>query len=57
MEGAERARLLEVPSGRSAWRRWGPYLSERGWGTVREDYSAGGSDLIIRAHSESGGKS
>ncbi|MBA3943238.1 MAG: glucosidase [Herpetosiphonaceae bacterium] len=25
-----------------AWRRWGPYLSERGWGTVREDYSADG---------------
>ena len=25
------------------WRRWGPYLSERQWGTVREDYSAGGS--------------
>ena len=26
-----------------AWKRWGPYLSERGWGTVREDYSASGS--------------
>ncbi len=25
------------------WSRWGPYLSERQWGTVREDYSAGGS--------------
>jgi hypothetical protein len=25
-----------------AWRRWGPYLAERAWGTVREDYSAGG---------------
>jgi Mannosylglycerate hydrolase MGH1-like glycoside hydrolase domain len=39
---AERERLLEVPRGRSPWRRWGPYLSERAWGTVREDYSAGG---------------
>ena len=39
---AERERLLEVPKGRSSWRRWGPYLSERAWGTVREDYSAGG---------------
>src|ERR1051326_8484285 len=38
----ERRRLLDVPKGRSPWRRWGPYLSERGWGTVREDYSAGG---------------
>ncbi len=25
------------------WRRWGPYLSERAWGTVREDYSADGT--------------
>src|SRR5579871_4730521 len=39
---AERDRLLEVPTGRAPWRRWGPYLSERGWGTVREDYSATG---------------
>ena len=39
---AERDRLNEVPRGRSPWRRWGPYLSERAWGTVREDYSAGG---------------
>src|ERR1700756_3111034 len=39
---AERARLNEVPHGRSPWRHWGPYLSERAWGTVREDYSADG---------------
>ncbi|MGH2874505.1 MAG: MGH1-like glycoside hydrolase domain-containing protein, partial [Solirubrobacteraceae bacterium] len=39
---AERDRLNEVPRGRSPWRRWGPYLSERAWGTVREDYSADG---------------
>ena len=25
------------------WKRWGPYVSERQWGTVREDYSTGGS--------------
>src|SRR5438067_2923430 len=42
MAEAERARLLEVPQGRAPWRRWGPYLSERSWGTVREDYSATG---------------
>jgi hypothetical protein len=35
----ERERLA---SEAEAWRRWGPYLSERAWGTVREDYSAGG---------------
>src|SRR5919206_681245 len=39
---AEHDRLAEVPSGRAPWRKWGPYLSERGWGTVREDYSATG---------------
>ncbi len=55
MEGAERARLLEVPEGRSPWRRWGPYLSERGWGTVREDYSASGSawDFFPHDHARS----
>jgi hypothetical protein len=37
---AERARLQDDPNG---WRRWGPYLAERAWGTVREDYSAYGS--------------
>lgn len=39
---AERARLKSANEGSAAWRRWGPYLSERAWGTVREDYSAGG---------------
>src|SRR5689334_2200738 len=39
---AERQRLSDVPHGRSPWRKWGPYLSERAWGTVREDYSATG---------------
>jgi len=39
---AEWARLQEVPRGRAPWRRWGPYLAERAWGTVREDYSADG---------------
>src|SRR5438477_8875367 len=38
----ERDRLQEVPHGRAPWRRWGPYLAERAWGTVREDYSATG---------------
>src|SRR5574342_98859 len=37
---AERARLDDDPA---AWRRWGPYLSERAWGTVREDYSPNGN--------------
>jgi hypothetical protein len=40
---AEISRLQEVPHGRAPWRHWGPYVSERAWGTVREDYSADGS--------------
>ncbi len=39
---AEDQRLLDAREGRAAWRRWGPYVSERQWGTVREDYSADG---------------
>ena len=38
---AEGSRLEEIHRG-VHWRRWGPYLSERQWGTVREDYSADG---------------
>src|SRR6267142_4652102 len=39
---AEEQRLAAVRAG-EAWRRWGPYLSERAWGTVREDYSEHGN--------------
>ena len=38
----ESERLRAAREGSAAWRRWGPYLSERQWGTVREDYSEGG---------------
>jgi len=41
--GAERDRLAEDQAGRARWKRWGPYLSERQWGTVREDYSPSGT--------------
>jgi len=41
--GAEKVRLDEDASRTRNWKRWGPYLAERQWGTVREDYSAGGS--------------
>lgn len=41
--GAERRRLEDLREGRADWRRWGPYLAERAWGTVREDYSADGT--------------
>jgi hypothetical protein len=39
---AEHARLAESPEPTSPWRLWGPYVSGRQWGTVREDYSADG---------------
>ena len=40
---AEEARLREDALRKKNWKRWGPYLSERQWGTVREDYSAAGN--------------
>ncbi|HXD88547.1 MAG TPA: glucosidase [Urbifossiella sp.] len=39
---AERLRLVANREGREPWHKWGPYLSERQWGTVREDYSRSG---------------
>jgi len=55
VHGAERGRLLEVPQGRAPWRHWGPYLSERAWGTVREDYSPSGTawDYFPHDHARS----
>ena len=38
----ERQRLAQHRDGAAAWKRWGPYLAARQWGTVREDYSATG---------------
>jgi len=40
---AEQQRLDESNARTKHWKRWGPYLSERAWGTVREDYSANGT--------------
>jgi hypothetical protein len=52
---AERDRLNEDAGGSSPWRRWGPYVSERAWGTVREDYSADGNawDFFPHDHARS----
>ena len=46
---AEGVRLLAIDDGED-WRRWGPYLSERQWGTVREDYSANGDAWTYFPH-------
>jgi len=40
---AEQQRLAESEARTKHWKRWGPYLSERAWGTVREDYSENGT--------------
>ena len=42
MSGAECTRLEQDERRERNWKRWGPYLSERQWGTVREDYSGTG---------------
>jgi Mannosylglycerate hydrolase MGH1-like glycoside hydrolase domain len=54
-EGAEFIRLDEDAERRRNWTRWGPYLSERQWGTVREDYSAYGTcwDYFPHDHARS----
>jgi Mannosylglycerate hydrolase MGH1-like glycoside hydrolase domain len=41
-ENAENKRLVEAREKNIPWKKWGPYLSERQWGTVREDYSDSG---------------
>jgi len=48
----EERRLQEAREGRAAWLKWGPYLSERQWGTVREDYSAGGDAWDYFSHDQ-----
>ena len=51
---AEQSRL-NVPREKEDWKTWGPFLSERSWGTVREDYSADGSawDYFPHDHARS----
>ncbi len=43
MSTAEHKRLKNYRNQKSNWKNWGPYLSERAWGTVREDYSSDGT--------------
>jgi hypothetical protein len=52
MTTAERQRLSEADNRGVCWRRWGPYLSERQWGTVREDYSDDGETWSSFTHDE-----
>jgi len=52
----EEMRLNESRERRAHWKRWGPYLSERQWGTVREDYSADGSAWDYLPHDQARSK-
>ena len=54
-KSAENIRLEQNYSGKKKWLEWGPYLSERQWGTVREDYSPNGSawDYFPHDHARS----
>jgi hypothetical protein len=47
---AEKQRLAEDREGKASWRRWGPYVSDRQWGTVREDYSSDGNAWSYLPH-------
>ena len=55
-EGAEARRLGEARRG-VAWKAWGPYLSERQWGTVREDYSENGDAWSYFSHDQARSRS
>ncbi|HEY3963583.1 MAG TPA: glucosidase [Planctomycetaceae bacterium] len=48
----EHRRLAEVREQQIPWKKWGPYLSERQWGTVREDYSEGGDAWNYFTHDQ-----
>ncbi len=49
---AEQSRLEESRTNTAPWKKWGPYLSERQWGTVREDYSEGGDAWNYFTHDQ-----
>ncbi|MBI3839278.1 MAG: glucosidase [Planctomycetia bacterium] len=49
-KAAEKQRVLEARQGKANWNLWGPYVSERQWGTVREDYSANGAAWEFLSH-------
>ena len=49
----EKIRLAQDSRREKNWKRWGPYLSERQWGTVREDYSSNGDSWTHLSHEKS----
>jgi len=57
MSSAEQTRLDESRDRAANWKRWGPYLSERQWATVREDYSADGEAWTSFPHDQARSRS
>ena len=51
-DSPEHERLEQAREGNAAWKAWGPYLSERQWGTVREDYSSDGEAWSYFSHDQ-----
>ena len=51
-QNQEATRLKDARNAKTPWRKWGPYLSERQWGTVREDYSPGGDAWDYFTHDQ-----
>ena len=54
---AEKKRIKEARAQKAAWKKWGPYVTERQWGTVREDYSAHGTPWEYVTHDAARSKS
>jgi hypothetical protein len=52
MKTTEQIRLDEAREQKAPWKKWGPYLSERQWGTVREDYSENGNAWDYFSHDQ-----
>jgi hypothetical protein len=52
MKNTEQTRLEDTRTKQTPWKKWGPYLSERQWGTVREDYSPNGDAWNFFTHDQ-----
>ncbi|HEV7237283.1 MAG TPA: hypothetical protein VGN15_13940, partial [Ktedonobacteraceae bacterium] len=52
----EQERLQQTNTRQVYWKRWGPYISERAWGTVREDYSPYGTAWDYFTHDQARSK-
>jgi hypothetical protein len=52
----EKERLQSLKSNETLWRKWGPYLTDRQWGTIREDYSPNGDAWGFLSHEDSRSK-